>query len=246
MRKTAIIQARMGSTRLKGKVMRKIKNKTILAHCIERVKRATLIDDIVIATTNNKRDDLIVKEAECCGVSVFRGSEDDVLSRYYYAAKDNKTDIIIRITSDCPLIDPSIIDEVLAFYLENSYDVVTNAPNEEKHRTYPRGMDLSIFDFNKLEDAFKNATKFYHREHVTPFFYENYSKKHYYKSQEDNSKIRLTLDTEEDFKLISKIYDELDSDGNIFGIEDILVLLNNKKDLSSINDNVIQKDYKSR
>ena len=122
----AIIQARMGSTRLPEKVMKNLQGKTVLEHVIERVTQSKLIDEIIIATTTHERDAVIESEALRCGVKAFRGSEDDVLSRYYYAAKENNLDVVVRITSDCPLIDPIVLDEIINFYLKNNYDIVSN------------------------------------------------------------------------------------------------------------------------
>ncbi|BDR75919.1 glycosyltransferase family protein [Clostridium tetani] len=240
----AIIQARMGSSRLPGKAMKKLCNKTILSHCIERVKQSKYIDDIVVATTIKEVDDIIEKEALGCGVKVFRGSENDVLSRYYYAAKEHGADVIIRITSDCPLIDPRILDEVTSFYLTNNYDIVTNAPNEEEYRTYPRGLDISIFSFKQLENTFMKATEKYHREHVTPYLYENLRNKYYYRNKIDYSKYRLTLDTEEDWNLIRKIYMNLYKGKHDFYLEDILNLFELDPNLKKINMNIHQKDFR--
>ncbi|WP_032121983.1 cytidylyltransferase domain-containing protein [Clostridium amazonitimonense] len=244
MRTIAIIQARMGSSRLAGKAMKRLCGKTILAHCIERIRQCKYIDDIVVATTIKEADSIIEKEALNCRVKVFRGSEDDVLSRYYYAAKKYEADVVVRITSDCPLIDPKILDEVIFFYLKNNYDIVTNAPNEEEYRTYPRGLDVSVFSFKQLENAFLNATEKYHREHVTPYLYENLKNKYYYKSKIDYSKYRLTLDTEEDWKLISKIYMNLYKDKHDFYLKDILSLFESNPNLHKINMDIHQKDFK--
>ena len=168
----AIIQARMGSTRLSGKVMKELEGKTVLEHVIERVKQSKMIEEIIIATTVHGRDDVIESEALRCGVKAFRGSEDDVLSRYYYAAKENEIDVIVRITSDCPLIDWKIIDKVISKFMENEYDIVTNAGLELEQRTFPRGLDLEVFSFSVLSNAFNNATEKYQREHVSPYIYE--------------------------------------------------------------------------
>ncbi|SFD34177.1 cytidylyltransferase domain-containing protein [Clostridium uliginosum] len=240
----AIIQARMGSSRLAGKAMKNLCGKTILAHCIERVRQAQYINNIIVATTLNEEDSIIEQEALRCGVKVFRGSENDVLSRYYYAAQKYKADTVIRITSDCPLIDPKILDEVILFYLNNKYDIVTNAPNEEKERTYPRGLDISIFSFEQLKNAFINATEKYQREHVTPYLYENLENKCYYKSKIDYSKYRLTLDTKEDWNLISEIYMNLYKGKHDFYLDDILNLFKSNPKLEKINFNIGQKDFK--
>ncbi len=236
-----IIQARMGSTRLSEKVMKTLCGKTVLAHDIERVKQSKNIDDIVIATTINSNDDIIVEEALKCGVKVFRGSEEDVLSRYYFAAKENNTDIIIRITSDCPLIDPIILDEIIKFYLNNDYEVVTNASSDLSQRTYPRGLDIEIFSFNILEQAYNNAKEKYQREHVTPYIYENSNKIYYFKNPINYSKYRWTLDTEEDLKLISKIYEYLYKGKHDFYLKDIINLMEQKPELYEINKHIEQK-----
>lgn len=237
----AIIQARMGSTRLPGKVMKDLFGKTVLAHVIERVKQSKEIDEIVIATTTLEKDDAIVKEAKKCGVKYFRGSEEDVLSRYYYAAKENNADIVVRITSDCPLIDPIIIDSIVKFYKENDYDIVTNAGIDLSQRTFPRGLDTEVFSFKVLEKAFNNAKENYQREHVTPYIYENSNKIYYYKKDIDYSKYRWTLDTEEDFQLIKSIYQYLYKGKHDFYLDDILELFNKYPVLVKINAHVEQK-----
>lgn len=209
MKVVCIIQARMGSTRLPGKVMLGLCGKTVLGHVIERVKMVKNIDEIVIATTTKEDDSIIVEEALKYDVKVFRGSEEDVLSRYYYAAKENDADVVVRITSDCPLIDPEIIDEMLSrfkyLYKENKVDYLSNT----LERTFPRGLDAEIFSFKILEDAFINAEKYHQREHVTPYIYENANKFKLvggYQKDIDYSYHRWTLDTEEDFELIRRIY----------------------------------------
>ncbi len=238
-----IIQARTGSTRLPAKVLKQLCGKTVLAHDIERVSQSTLVDEIIIATTVGVSDDAIEKEALTLGVKVFRGSEEDVLSRYYYAAKANDLDVVVRITSDCPLIDPKVIDEMLAFYLDNEYDLVTNAGADLSQRTYPRGLDTEIFAFSSLEKAFLHAKEQYQREHVTPYIYEN-SKIYYYKNDSDCSHYRITLDTEEDFQLISAIYVELYKGTHDFYLSEVVDLLNKKPELVAINAHIEQKKIK--
>lgn len=239
-----IIQARMGSTRLPEKVMKNIQGKTILGHVIERVKQSTLIDEIIIATTTLNKDSVIETESLNHGVKVFRGSEDDVLSRYYYAAKENDLDVVIRITSDCPLIDPNILDKVINCYLENNYEVVSNTGSEIHDRTFPRGLDTEIFSFKILEYAFHNANEKYQREHVTPYIYENTDKKYCYKNDVDYSKYRWTLDTEEDFELISEVYNHLYKGEHDFYLEDIVQVFEQYPTLHSINAHIEQKKTK--
>jgi spore coat polysaccharide biosynthesis protein SpsF len=240
----AIIQARMGSTRLQGKVMKNLQGKTVLEHVIERVKQSKLIDEIIIATTTNGRDTVIEDEALRCGVKVFRGSEEDVLSRYYYAAKEYDLDVIVRITSDCPLIDPKIVDEIIEIYKENNFDIVTNTGNDLANRTFPRGLDAEVFSFNFLEKAHNNATEKYQREHVTPYIYETSNNIYYYKNQTDYSKYRWTLDTDEDFELIKEIYNNLYHGSHDFYLRDIVKLLEKMPELYEINAHIEQKKIK--
>lgn len=237
----AVIQARMGSTRLPGKVMMKIKGKSVLAHVISRVKQSKEIDDIVIATTTKADDDAIVEEANKLNVKCFRGSEDDVLSRYYYAAKENKADVVVRITSDCPLIDPHVIDETISFYKKNEYVYVANAGPNSDQRTYPRGLDTEVFSLNQLVIAYKEANEIYQREHVTPYIYESNNNIFYYKNDIDYSKQRWTLDTFEDFKLITTIYEELYNGQHDFYLKEIMELFERKPELFNINCHVKQK-----
>ncbi len=239
---TAIIQARTGSTRLPGKVLKKLYGKTILQHVIERVQQAKSIDSIVIATTRLSRDDAIVDEAVRCGVQYFRGSEDDVLARYYLAAQESNSDTVVRITSDCPLIDPLVTDEIIKFFQEKKrYDIVTNAGNDINNRTYPRGLDIEVFSFFALEQAYRQACKPYQREHVTPYIYENSAKIYFYKNSTDYSRYRWTLDTGEDFILIKEIYRHLYKGKHDFYLADILRLFEQYPELIKINAHVEQK-----
>lgn len=240
----AIIQARVGSTRLPGKVLLDLKGKTVLNHVVDRVKKSKYIDEVIVATTDLEQDDKIVDECNKIGCKYFRGSESNVLSRYYLCAKENKADIVIRITSDCPLIDPLVIDEMLDFYLKSNYKLVTNA-GDIHNRTYPRGLDTEIFDFDTLENAYKNANKDYQKEHVTPYIYENEKDIYYYKNDIDYSKYRLTLDTKEDFELIKRIYDLLYTDSEKFYLDDILKIMIKNKQLENINSHIKQKALKS-
>lgn len=238
-----IIQARMGSTRLPGKIMKKLQNKTVLEHVIERVRQSKLIDEVIIATTTKEKDDVIEKESLRCGVKMFRGSEDDVLSRYYYAAKENDLDVVVRITSDCPLIDPIIINKMISIYLDNTCDLLSNTGMNTCERTFPRGLDVSIFSFESLNEAFMNAIEKYQREHVTPYIYQH---KHveYFKNTNNYSKYRWTLDTEEDFKLITEVYRRLYSGKHDFYMNDIIKLFYDNPELININKHVEQKKLK--
>lgn len=237
-----IIQARIGSTRLPGKVLKKLGNKTVLEHDIDRLKRVKNIDEIVIATTNLEKDNDIVAEANRLGVKCFRGSEDDVLSRYYYAAKEHNADVIVRVTSDCPLIDSEVSEIIIQYYIDHidQYDYVSNTID----RTYPRGLDTEVFTFESLEKAFKEAISQIDREHVTPYIWGN--PKNFrlwqYKNKVDYSNLRWTLDTEKDFELINSIYGYLYTEkGNDFNMKDILYLYNIHPKLKEINRDIKQK-----
>jgi len=240
----AIIQARTGSSRLPKKVIKKICDKTVLSHVLERIKQSRFIDDIIVATTTHSRDDVIEHEAKNNNVLIFRGSENDVLARYYYAAKENNSDIILRITSDCPLIDPNVADIIIEFYLKNEFDVVTNAGNDISNRTYPRGLDVEVFAFKKLEEAFLNAKEKYQREHVTPYIYEKTSKVYYYCNKVDYSNYRWTLDTKEDLHLITKIYDNFYKGRHDFYFDDIIEFIKQNPQYANINSHIEQKKIK--
>lgn len=234
-----IIQARMGSTRLPGKVMKKIKGETVLYHVVERVKQSELIDQIVVATTTNRQDDVLVEEAKRLKVSSYRGSEEDVLSRYYYAAKKYNADRIVRVTSDCPFIDPTIVDQVISKHLETNADYTSNSIE----RTYPRGLDTEVFNFDVLEEAYKNATQKYEKEHVTPYILEHPNKFKLINIEAEEKlrrpDIRITLDTIEDFELISRIILHFPSIN--FATEDIIDFINQNPKLIDINKYVKQK-----
>lgn len=237
-----IIQTRIGSTRLPGKVLKKICNKTVLEHDIDRLKRVKNIDKIVIATTILEKDNLIVEEADRLGIAYYRGSEEDVLSRYYYAAKENKADIVVRVTSDCPLIDSAITGQIIQYYLDNreKYDYVSNTID----RTYPRGLDTEVFSFKALEKAFNEATSQRDREHVTPYIWDNPNlfKILQYRGEVDYSDLRWTLDTTEDFELINRIYTSLyPQKCNEFAMKDIIELYEKYPELHNINNTIEQK-----
>lgn len=236
-----IIQARIGSTRLPGKVMKDLLGKTVLAHDIERVKQAKMVDNIIIATTVAEADDGIVAEALKCGVKVFRGSEADVLSRYYLAATENGADIVVRITSDCPLIDPKVMDNMVVSFKEGNYDIITNAGSDSSQRTYPRGLDTEVFSYEALQKAHNNAKETYQREHVTPYIYENAQQIFYYKNDVDYSQHRWTLDTEEDWQLIQKLYEHLYHGKHDFYLSDILTVMEQNPELFKINYTIEQK-----
>jgi len=234
-----IIQARMNSTRLPGKVLLPIDdNFTVLHHMINQLKYSKLINSIFIATTNLPDDDIIVEEAKKLNLKYFRGDSDDVLDRYYRCAKKFNCKNIIRLTSDCPLIDPEIIDEMITNYKSENFDFFTNVLN----RTFPIGTDVEIFSFNVLEYMWNNATLSSEREHVT-LFVKN-QKTDYkignFENSEDLKNIRITLDRKEDLILIRKIISKLSKKPIL--VNEIRDLFLNEPSLQKINQHVVQNE----
>jgi spore coat polysaccharide biosynthesis protein SpsF (cytidylyltransferase family) len=166
---TAIIQARMGSTRLPGKVLMDLAGKTVLARVVSRLRRAERVDEIVVATTDSLADDAIVPECHQLKVEYFRGSENDVLDRYYQTARVCAAGAVVRITSDCPVIDPQLVDETIRLLQQQGGDYCSNV----LPRTYPRGLDTEVFTVAALEQAWREARDPSEREHVTPYFYRH-------------------------------------------------------------------------
>lgn len=207
-----ITQARTGSTRLPGKVLREINGKSLLQIHLERLKNCVNVSEIIVATTAKIEDDEIYDKAINLGLSAFRGSENDVLDRFYQSVKEKNPDFIVRVTSDCPLIDPKLIDEVIEFTIENDVDYCSNTLVEN----YPDGQDVAVFKFTALKVAWEKANLKSEREHVTPFIKKNsnfnggklFISKNY-PCQYDFSRIRMTVDEISDFELISKIISDL-------------------------------------
>jgi spore coat polysaccharide biosynthesis protein SpsF len=223
----AIIQARMSSTRLPGKVLKELCGIPVLVHVIERVKQSKRIGKIIIATTDNSCDDVIVSISKKENVEVFRGSEDDVLKRYYQAAKQYKADIIVRITSDDPLIDYQLIDSIIENLIVQKADYSCN----NMPASYPLGLDCECFTFETLEKAFENAKEKREQEHVTPYIREH---KDLFKivnisSNVNYSHIRLTLDTMDDYDYIKQIYENLYYKNKYFLTNEIIDMVYSQK-----------------
>src|SRR5215469_8186363 len=168
MRVAAIIQARIGSTRLPGKVLRDLGGRTVLERVVSRTRKCTLVNEVIVATSVNPGDDVIVEACVRLRVRVFRGSEHDVLDRYFRAAEAAQAQVVVRITSDCPLIDPEVSDQAIRAFLDARADYASNV----LERTYPRGLDTEVVALQALECAFREAKEPFQREHVTPFFYQ--------------------------------------------------------------------------
>jgi spore coat polysaccharide biosynthesis protein SpsF len=233
----AIIQARMESTRLPGKVLMDIQGQTMLASVVRQVRRAKKLDDIVVATTDRPADDAIIEACRQLGVAGFRGDSEDVLSRYYHAARQHQAQVIVRITADCPLIDPGIIDQIVTVFRENDVDYASNTLT----RSYPRGLDVEVFSMSALEQAWREADRQHYREHVTPFFYQNPGrfKLKAISCKDDYSHFRWTVDRQEDLELVREIYRRLPVDHRSW--TEIVALVNATPELLEINRHVQQK-----
>jgi len=228
-----IIQARMGSTRLPNKIMLNLAGKPVLWHVAKRASLAKNVGGVIIATTENEEDNVIRDFCERDGINYFRGSEDDVLDRYYQCAKHYGICDIVRITADCPLHDPAVIDLVVGEYLKGGYDYVANTIEY----TFPDGMDVEVFSFRALERAWKNAQLISEREHVTPYLrkQENVRKKNVY-STKGYPVYRLTLDNPEDYELITKIYEGIGKE--LFGLDEIHDFLQKNPELLKLNQHI--------
>ncbi|MFT7900755.1 MULTISPECIES: cytidylyltransferase domain-containing protein [Flavobacteriaceae] len=239
----AITQARTGSTRLPNKIMKKIKDKTLLNIHINRIKKAKVIDSIIIATTNKIDDDVIENTAKELNVNCYRGDENDVLDRFYQAVKKEKPDYIIRLTSDCPLIDGSLIDILVKKTIESNVDYCSNTLIE----SFPDGQDIEVFTFKSLEKAWKEATLLSEREHVTPYIKKNstFNNINTFKSiniSSDNleyENVRMTVDELNDFKVISKLIEKLGEEDNW---ENYAELYLKDSEINKINKNIVRNE----
>lgn len=239
-----IIQARCSSTRLPKKILLKLPyggRCTVLEQVIARCKLSKIADKIIIATTTDKDDDKIVTIAKKNKVSFFRGSKDDVLSRYYGAAKENKIDVVVRITSDCPFVDYKIIDDLIKLFIKQNADYASNTLK----RTFPHGLDAEVFTFKALEKAYFKSQKNYEREHVTPYIYNNSDqfKLSCLKAKPPYNRpdIRITVDTKDDYVLTCAVYDYLYKHKKYFGVHEIINLFSKKPWLHLLNKRVLQK-----
>lgn len=240
MKTVVIVQARMTSTRLPGKVLKEIMGKPLLEYQMERLRHIKSVDEIVIATTINDTDQPIVDFCERLSVSYFRGSEEDVLARYHGAAEKYNADVVVRVTSDCPVIDPAVCEEAITYFMKihDQYDYV-------RLEQYPRGLDAEVLSFKVLDECFREATEKPDREHVTPFIYrqlERYRVKHM-TCNEDYSHHRWTVDTPEDLELVKRIIEGLYPIKKMFDFVDVLDILKKNPDWYYINEKVRQKKY---
>ncbi len=236
-----ITQARSGSTRLPGKVLKEINGKSLLQIHLDRLKKCKSVSEIIVATTTNSEDQIIFDKAIDWGFSAYKGSESDVLDRFYQSVKDKNADWIVRVTSDCPLIDPFLVDKVIDFVQTNNKDYGANILIEN----FPDGQDIEVFKFSVLEEAWKNAKLLSEREHVTPYIRNNSDVKGgnlfsaiNYPCDFDFSKIRMTVDEIRDFELIKKLINDLGIDKTWVEYTNYII----QNNLTEINDSIIRNE----
>ena len=234
MRTIIIVQARMGSTRFPGKILKKVMGRPLLEYQIERLNKVKNVDDVVIATTTNEKDTPVQELCDALKCSYFRGSESDVLSRFYGAAEEFNAECIVRINSDCPLIDPSVVEGMIEHYVKHSdLDYLSNI----LQKSYPIGLHTEVFSMEVLRKVNEQAMDPLEREHVTPYIYRNpiMFKLFSYAIGDDLSKYRWTVDYPEDFELIRIILEHCYPNKPNFGMFDIIDLMEKKPKLAKIN-----------
>lgn len=240
-RTVLVTQARSGSTRLPGKVLKEVGGKTLLQIHLERLQKCKNISEIIVATTVKDEDSVIYNHAIDWGFNASRGSELDVLDRFYQAVKDKKANWIVRVTSDCPLLDPALVDKVITFVQEKDVDYGSNGLIEN----FPDGQDIEVFKFSALEMAWKNARLKSEREHVTPYI-RNHSENQgdnlftmiNYPCKYDFSKIRMTVDEPKDFDLIKHLIEDLGTEKTWLEYTNYII----ENDLGKINDKIIRNE----
>lgn len=244
-RVVAIIQARMGSSRLPGKVLRDIHGKPMLAWVVERTRKASSVSEVMVATTSDPSDDMIEQVCRQMNVPCFRGNIYDVLDRYYQAAREAQADVVVRITADCPLIDAGLIDMVVQRFLEEKVDFAANRLPPPYQRTYPIGLDVEVVSFKALQRAWQEAREKHEREHVLPYLYESPGR---FKTltvdhETDLGSYRWTVDTFEDLEFIQKLFTLLPDTENFTWL-DVLKIVEKNPQLSEINAGVSHKTFK--
>ena len=243
MKIAAIVEARMNSTRLPGKHLLRVGNNTMFEVLIDQLRYSRNISEIILATTINKSDDCLAQIATNLGLTVYRGDEDNVYQRVVGAALTNAVDLIVEITADCPLIDPTIIDAAVKYYLDGDFDYVSNCVN----RVYPDGMDVQVYSSELLRSSCINIKDKKWLEHVTIQFRNNEGRQTYkifdlpMPPYGDKSELEVTLDEPDDFLLICEIYNELKVAGKYIACQEIIRLLADDTRLRSINENVMRK-----
>ncbi|MDD2655133.1 MAG: glycosyltransferase family protein [Candidatus ainarchaeum sp.] len=233
---SAIIQARISSRRLPNKIFALISGKPLIWHVVDRLRRSRKVSRIAVATTTNPADDVLEEWCRENKIEVFRGSEEDVLSRYFHAAKAMGAETIVRVTADDPFKDPAILDEVVELFQKNKLDFAYN----NKPPTFPEGLDVEVFSMAALEKAQAESRDQYEREHVTQYFYRHPEKFRQMNlaNREDLSRLRWTIDTEEDLGMARAVYKELYMEGGVFLTADILRLIKEHPEIALMNSGV--------
>lgn len=241
-RTVAIIQARMGSSRLPGKVLLDLGGKPMLSRVIDRVSYAASLDGIVVATTSDPGDDALAAFCEQQQIPYFRGSVYDVLDRYYQAALAFEAGTIVRITADCPVIDPAIIDQVVEQFSSSGADFAANRLPPPFHRTFPIGLDTEVCSFSALERAWQEAKETYQREHVMPYLYDTPGRFRtaVVNTEPDYGHLRWTVDTAEDLEVLRRIFQHFNPRDN-FTYEEILAYYLSDPDIQNLNTGVGHK-----
>ena len=234
----AIVQARMGSTRLPGKVLKEVGNTSIIEFQIDRIRQARLVDEVVVATSTQPQDREIVDYCKRRGINCFTGPEDDVLTRYHDCAVKSSASTVVRLTADCPFTDPVIIDQVIALRQESGADFAANTvPPETSY--WPDGSDVEVFSMQALSVAHREAETYEQREHVTFFFWKNHDRSRFRTVQLPNSKdwstYRLTLDYPEDYEVVVQIFAELKRRGQFGHVHQIIEVLEDHPEIAALN-----------
>ncbi len=229
----AIVQARMGSTRLPGKVLKDILGKPMLWHLVKRVRAARYVDDVVIAATTNEKDDSLEKFAVENNLGIYRGSEDDIVDRLFNAGGEYDAHTIVRVWGDCPLIDPDLIDKVLSEFISGGYDYANNF----NPPTYPVCMSFEVYTLKTLERIWNETDDMFYRQYPSEYIYRNHVlfKTIYDKNDINLSNIHLTVDYIQDFELITEIFRALYKDDRVFHIKDILEFIGKYPKLKEMN-----------
>jgi spore coat polysaccharide biosynthesis protein SpsF len=238
-RTVAILQARMGSSRLPGKILRDLRGEPMMARVVSRARRAKTLDEVVIATTTLAGDDAVEKLAAQRGWPVYRGSPDDLTDRYYQAALKHGATTVVRITCDCPMIEPEVVDRTVSFFRQSGADYASNGLPP---RTFPRGLDTEVFTFAALERAWREDKNPAWREHATPYIYRHPEvfKLAGLVNETDHSAMRWTVDTPEDMAFVTKIYEAFGDDR--FTWTEALALLKKHPEWLEINREISQKE----
>lgn len=231
MRAVGIIQARVGSSRLPGKVLAEVSGRSVLHHVVLRTRAATALSEVVVATTESRADDAVESACAAVGVRCFRGSEADVLDRFYRTARVFDADPVVRITADCPLLDPQVLDGAVFLYRSGSYDYVSNTIR----RTFPDGLDVEVFSRAALEAAWRESRLVSEREHVTPFLWKQPERFRLgcLEQGEDLSALRWTVDEPEDLVFVRKVYERLPEGAT--SMKTVLDVLSKYPELQTIN-----------